>query len=81
MNTIAPSQLPSKIVCIGRNYAAHIAELGNQMAEQMVVFLKPNSAITEQLYSQHNNEPLHFETEICFKVKQGKLLKSLLGSI
>ena len=32
---------PSKIVCIGRNYVAHILELGNDLPDEMVVFNKP----------------------------------------
>lgn len=34
-----------KIVCIGRNYAEHIKELGNQTAEQAVIFMKPANTI------------------------------------
>ncbi|HEX6990355.1 MAG TPA: fumarylacetoacetate hydrolase family protein [Gemmatimonadales bacterium] len=36
---------PSKIVCVGRNYAAHAAELGNPMPERPMLFLKPPSAL------------------------------------
>ena len=34
-----------KIVCVGRNYAEHAEELGNEVPEKPVVFLKPTSAI------------------------------------
>ena len=34
-----------KIVCVGRNYAEHAKELGNEVPEKPVVFLKPASAI------------------------------------
>jgi 2-keto-4-pentenoate hydratase/2-oxohepta-3-ene-1,7-dioic acid hydratase in catechol pathway len=64
---------PSKIVCVGRNYVAHIEELGNEMPEHMVVFNKPNSAITDILRSQMGGEPLHYEGELCFMVKAGAL--------
>ncbi len=37
--------LPSKIVCVGRNYAAHAAELGNDMPKEPLIFLKPPSSI------------------------------------
>ncbi len=37
--------LPSKIVCVGRNYAAHAAELGNEVPTEPLIFLKPPSAI------------------------------------
>lgn len=36
---------PSKIVCIGRNYAKHAAELGNDVPAEPLIFLKPPSAI------------------------------------
>src|SRR6266478_10119792 len=36
---------PSKIVCIGRNYAAHAAELGNELPKEPLMFLKPPSSI------------------------------------
>src|SRR5688500_10509835 len=36
---------PSKIVCIGRNYLEHARELGNEMPERPLMFLKPPSAI------------------------------------
>ena len=36
---------PSKIVCVGRNYREHAAELGNKMPEEPLLFLKPSSSI------------------------------------
>jgi len=36
---------PSKIVCVGRNYAAHARELGNTMSAEPVLFLKPPSSL------------------------------------
>ncbi len=56
---------PSKIICIGRNYVDHINELNNEIPDEMVVFLKPNSAISDELYSVQQ-EQLHYEAEICF---------------
>lgn len=56
---------PSKIICIGRNYVDHINELNNEVPDEVVVFLKPNSAISDELYS-FKQEPLHYEGEICF---------------
>jgi len=61
---------PSKIVCVGRNYVAHIEELGNSVPDEMVVFLKPNSAIANELQSTCG-EPLHYEGEICLMVENG----------
>jgi 2-keto-4-pentenoate hydratase/2-oxohepta-3-ene-1,7-dioic acid hydratase in catechol pathway len=36
---------PSKIVCVGRNYAAHAAELGNEIPKEPMIFLKPPSSM------------------------------------
>ena len=36
---------PSKIVCIGRNYADHAKELGNEVPKEPLIFLKPPSAL------------------------------------
>src|SRR5437667_9134296 len=41
---VAPVE-PTKIVCIGRNYAAHAAELGNEVPKEPLMFLKPPSSI------------------------------------
>jgi 2-keto-4-pentenoate hydratase/2-oxohepta-3-ene-1,7-dioic acid hydratase in catechol pathway len=41
---LAPVE-PSKIVCIGRNYAAHAAELGNEVPKEPLMFLKPPSSL------------------------------------
>ncbi|HXP23250.1 MAG TPA: Rv2993c-like domain-containing protein, partial [Candidatus Sulfotelmatobacter sp.] len=41
---VAPTE-PSKIVCVGRNYAAHAAELGNEMPKEPMIFLKAPSSV------------------------------------
>lgn len=71
--------MPSKIVCVGRNYAAHATELGNDVPDEMVVFCKPSSAISEQLVSHVEGEAVHFETEICFLVKEGNFTSVGVG--
>jgi 2-keto-4-pentenoate hydratase/2-oxohepta-3-ene-1,7-dioic acid hydratase in catechol pathway len=43
---LAPVE-PSKVVCVGRNYRAHAAELGNPMPSEPLLFLKPPSALLE----------------------------------
>lgn len=63
---------PSKIVCIGRNYVEHARELGNDIPTEPVIFLKPNSAISQQLNAFHQ-ERLHYEAELCFLIKNQKL--------
>lgn len=75
MNTIkliSEQIVPFKIVCIGRNYIEHIRELGNEVPDNMVIFVKPNSSLSTQLRSVID-EPIHYEGEICFMVKQGGL--------
>jgi 2-keto-4-pentenoate hydratase/2-oxohepta-3-ene-1,7-dioic acid hydratase in catechol pathway len=43
-----PPATPSKIVCVGRNYAEHAAELGNEVPKEPLLFLKaPSAVITE----------------------------------
>jgi len=63
--------VPSKVVCIGRNYVEHIEELGNEIPSSMVVFNKPNSAISETLY--YIGADCRFEGEICFLIKAGEI--------
>ncbi|MCL1088461.1 fumarylacetoacetate hydrolase family protein [Shewanella profunda] len=70
---------PTKILCIGRNYVDHIHELGNEIPEDMVVFLKPNSAISTVLHSEHQGETLHYETELCFMFQQGRFTHVAVG--
>ena len=67
-----------KIICIGRNYTEHIAELENERPMEPVVFLKPDSAI---LLKQHPfvipefSEDIHHEIEIIVRInKVGKYI-------
>ncbi len=69
-----------KIICIGRNYAKHIAELDNERPEEPVVFLKPDSAILAKkipfFIPAFANE-IHYETEVLVKInKVGKFIDS-----
>lgn len=64
---------PGKIICVGRNYIDHIDELGNEVPEEMVVFLKPNTAISTDTLRSRHGEALHYETEISYVVEAGKL--------
>jgi len=61
----------SKVVCIGRNYVEHIEELGNEIPSSMVVFNKPNSAISDTLY--YFSEQCRFEGEICFLIRNRQI--------
>ena len=62
-----------KLICIGRNYKNHIAELGNERPEHPVVFLKPDSSI---LLKQHPfvipeyTKEVHYEVEVLVKIKK-----------
>ena len=69
---------PSKIVCVGRNYVAHIAELGNEVPDSMVLFSKPNSAIAKELVSGVK-EAHHYEAELCFLVENRAFVGIGLG--
>lgn len=76
MNTVSVGDsiaTPSKIVCVGRNYVRHIEELGNEVPDSPVIFLKPNSAIGGELRASLQGEPLHYEGEIAFMVTGGRL--------
>jgi 2-keto-4-pentenoate hydratase/2-oxohepta-3-ene-1,7-dioic acid hydratase in catechol pathway len=64
---------PSKIICIGRNYVAHIKELGNEIPKEPVIFIKPNSAISADIHSGESDE-IHFEGEISVVVRSGEPL-------
>lgn len=66
-----------KIFCIGRNYAAHAAELGNKAPTgNPMVFMKPPTAILPNnkpfYYPEYSND-IHFETELVIKIaKNGR---------
>ncbi len=70
---------PSKVICIGRNYVDHIKELANEIPDEMVVFLKPNSAINNMLSAKHNDDVLHYEAELSFLYQGGKFTAVGLG--
>lgn len=63
---------PSKIICIGRNYVEHIRELGNEIPEEPVIFIKPNSAISAEIHPGNPGE-IHFEGELSLMIRDGKL--------
>ncbi len=63
---------PSKIVCAGQNFVAHIEELGHEIPDEPVFFIKPNSAIGGELVAG-DGEAHHYESEIVFLIEAGKL--------
>ncbi|MFN3950903.1 MAG: fumarylacetoacetate hydrolase family protein [Thermaurantimonas sp.] len=59
-----------KIVCIGRNYADHARELGNQIPEEPVLFIKPDSAQYphKNYYIPDFTKELHYECELVIRI-------------
>lgn len=58
---------PSKIICIGRNYADHAKELGNEVPKEPLVFLKPTTALLpsgEPIVLPHQSQRVEYEAEI-----------------
>lgn len=74
---LAPCE-PSKIVCVGRNYAEHAAELGNTLPKEPLIFLKPPSAIIapeESIVLTRHAERVDYEGELAVVIQ--KSCKSL----
>lgn len=64
-----------KIICIGRNFAEHAKELKNDIPEDPLFFLKPDTALLKEkeFYFPNFTKDLHFECEIVVKIdKVGK---------
>ena len=62
-----------KLICIGRNYAAHIDELNNERPKEPVVFIKPDSAILpkeQDFYIPEFSNEIHYEVEVLVKIKK-----------
>jgi 2-keto-4-pentenoate hydratase/2-oxohepta-3-ene-1,7-dioic acid hydratase in catechol pathway len=73
-----------KIFCIGRNYVAHAKELGNDVPDEPVIFMKPKSALlqthTPFYYPEFTNE-LHYECELVLRIsKNGKYIQDRYAS-
>lgn len=65
------STRPSKIVCVGRNYAEHAKELGNAIPERALLFIKPPSSLGSLTQGVSWNQELgecHYECEICLQI-------------
>lgn len=68
-----------KIICIGRNYAEHAKELGNDIPDEPVIFMKPKNALlqghTPFYYPEFTND-LQYECELVLRVcKNGKYIQ------
>ena len=68
-----------KIVCIGRNYAQHATELGNEKPESPVIFIKPDTAKLQRrfpFYIPHFSNEIHHEVEVLVKINRiGKYIE------
>jgi 2-keto-4-pentenoate hydratase/2-oxohepta-3-ene-1,7-dioic acid hydratase in catechol pathway len=62
-----------KIICVGRNYAAHIDELDNERPKDPVLFMKPDTAILlkkQPFFIPDFSNNIHHEVEILVKIKK-----------
>ena len=53
-----------KIICIGRNYSEHAKELGNEIPENPVIFMKPDTAVLKEMIFTFLNSPMIFTTNL-----------------
>lgn len=80
---------PTKIVCVGRNYAKHAAELGNEVPERPLLFLKPPSSVIgegEPIVRPPESSRVEHEGEIgvvigvrCSRVAEGEAMGFVAG--
>lgn len=61
-----------KIICIGRNYVAHIEELNNERPEEPMVFIKPSTALNTGGFMQipEFTENMHYELELVLRISR-----------
>ncbi|TDW54735.1 fumarylacetoacetate hydrolase family protein [Kribbella pratensis] len=75
---LAPVIPRSKVVGVGRNYAAHAQELGNDVPEQPLIFLKPNTSVIgprDGIVYPEQTSDLHFEGELAIVI--GRICRDL----
>lgn len=64
---LSPVLPRSKVVGIGRNYAAHAAEMGSELPDEPLMFLKPNTSVVgpgDPVFYPRQTEELHYEGEL-----------------
>lgn len=74
---LAPT-IPSKIVCIGKNFADHAAEIGEEITDEPLIFFKPSSAIIghgDAIVIPPQSKQVELEAELCLVI--GKLAKNV----
>jgi len=62
-----------KIICVGRNYAAHIEELQNEKPKEPVLFLKPDTTILQKshpFFIPHFSSDIHYEVEVLVRIQR-----------
>lgn len=71
--------IPSKVVCVGRNYRDHAAELGNEVPEAPLLFLKPSTAVIGPYepirYPADQTSEVHYEGELAVVI--GRLISDV----
>jgi 2-keto-4-pentenoate hydratase/2-oxohepta-3-ene-1,7-dioic acid hydratase in catechol pathway len=86
---LLPPVLPNKVVAIGRNYAEHAAEMGNEVPEVPVTFFKPSTAVVgpgDPIVHPSFSRELHHEAELavvigrmCSQVPRERVADVILG--
>src|SRR5699024_988078 len=64
---LAPVIPRSKVVCVGRNYAEHAAELGHEVPEEPLLFIKPNTTVAgpdDPIVLPRYSSEVHHEAEL-----------------
>ncbi|MGB0177873.1 MAG: fumarylacetoacetate hydrolase family protein, partial [Owenweeksia sp.] len=62
-----------KIICVGRNYAEHAAELNNPVPDEPVLFIKPDTAIVPKrnpFFIPEFSEDVHYEAELVIRINK-----------
>ncbi|CAG7572567.1 2-keto-4-pentenoate hydratase/2-oxohepta-3-ene-1,7-dioic acid hydratase in catechol pathway [Barrientosiimonas humi] len=75
---LAPVIPRSKVIGIGRNYAAHAAELGNETPAEPLMFLEPNTAVVgpdDPVVLPPQSQDVHFEGELAVVI--GRLCRNI----
>ena len=73
-----------KIICVGRNYTDHIAELENERPEDPVLFLKPDTAVLlkkQPFFIPDFSDEVHYEVEVLVRINRvGKHIQKKFAS-
>ncbi|MBX7242150.1 MAG: fumarylacetoacetate hydrolase family protein [Bacteroidia bacterium] len=73
-----------KMICVGRNYAEHARELGNEVPENPLIFIKPDTALlkdNQPFYHPDFSNDIHYECELVFRVsREGKYIQEKFAS-